>query len=140
MPLTSRWLRLIRVALAMAPVWMTSGVAPNRRSGHVDDSTYWLGAKKPIMMVYVTECPIYGAEWAVRRSRTRFDNFLLFWTITFLGPALVPAFARHYWWLGLILSLISVGMVVVFVLSVFVPSESHSESGPSAANFPRVAA
>jgi hypothetical protein len=68
------------------------------------------------------------------------DGFLLLWTVTFMASAVVPAFARHYWWLGVLLSLISVGMVVVFALTVFAANEGHSESGLSAGNFRGVAA
>lgn len=57
------------------------------------------------------------------------DGILLIFTITFMASALGPAFARQYWVLGLLLSLVSLGLVVVFALTIAAAAESHSESG-----------
>ncbi len=68
------------------------------------------------------------------------DGILLLLTITFLASALVPAFERHYWVLGLLLSLVVFGLVVVFALSISAAAESQPKSGLSAATFRRAAA
>ena len=57
-----------------------------------------------------------------------------------MASALVPAFARHYWLLGILLSLVSLGLVTVFVLAILAALEGISQSGVGTANFRRVAA
>lgn len=68
------------------------------------------------------------------------DGILLIFTITFMASALVPAFERHYWVLGLLLSLIVLGLVVVFALTISAAAESHPERGINAVTFRRAAA
>jgi hypothetical protein len=52
---------------------------------------------------------------------------LLLVTIPFMVSALVTAFANHYWVLGILISLVSLGLLVVVVLMVFASGEGQPE-------------
>jgi len=55
------------------------------------------------------------------------DGLLLLMTVMFMATALVTAFAADYWLLGLLISLLTIGVSVVLVLTVFAAGEGGSE-------------
>ncbi len=57
-----------------------------------------------------------------------------------MASALNLAFAHHYWLLGLLMCLVSLGLVIALLLTVFAAGQGYSENGLSVANVRRVAA
>lgn len=68
------------------------------------------------------------------------DGILLIFTITFMASALASAFERDYWVLGLLLSLVLVGLVIVFAFTISAAAERRPQSGLNTATFRRAAA